>query len=537
MLKIFLVEDEIVMREGIKNNIDWEKEGFEFVGEASDGELAYPLIQKTRPDILITDIKMPFMDGLELSRLVKSEMPETSIVILSGYNEFDYAQKAINIGVTDYLVKPMTSAQLLEAIHTVEKKILENRDKEARRKDSSMVRQQVLLARQSFFRKMVAGNIPLTDLLSEGRSLGIDLAASRYNILLLQLFTDGELASGNQVIGKAKLGIESLQPMFEDVLMVVQGQEEYSFLFKASDEQAMQQLIETYCKKLEELLKGQPGIEYYGALGRNVARLSDLKKCYDEVYLEFSQCYLKERNQIAVCEDKAEEPAEEETPLDLENLNVSPADRKKLEQFINTGVKSEIDAFLEDYFRKIGTKNIQSLLFRQYITMDMYIIIQSVLHDLGYEKQELIELFGTEQDLSKAFVGNEGTREYLHKILEIAIDLREKSAGNKYAPILRQAKEYIEKNYDNEDLSLNRVAAEVNLSPNHFSTIFGQESGETFVEYLTRIRMEKAKQLLRTTQMRTTDIAFAVGYRDAHYFSYLFKKTQNCTPREYRNMD
>ena len=108
MIKVFLVEDEIIIREGIRYNIDWEKEGLEFVGEASDGELAYPLIQKTKPDILITDIKMPFMDGLELSRLVKQEMPEVKIIILSGYDEFEYAREGIDIGITDYLLKPVS---------------------------------------------------------------------------------------------------------------------------------------------------------------------------------------------------------------------------------------------------------------------------------------------------------------------------------------------------------------------------------------------------------------------------------------------
>ena len=96
MLKVFLVEDEIVMREGIKKNIDWEKEGFSFTGEASDGELAFPMIQKLHPDILITDIRMPFMDGLELSRLVKREFPKIKIIILSGYDEFEYAKEAMN---------------------------------------------------------------------------------------------------------------------------------------------------------------------------------------------------------------------------------------------------------------------------------------------------------------------------------------------------------------------------------------------------------------------------------------------------------
>ena len=119
MLKVFLVEDEVVMRNGIKNNIPWEQEGFEFAGEASDGELAYPLIKKEKPDILITDIRMPFMDGLELSRLVKKELPQIKIIILSGYNEFDYAKTAINIGVTDYLLKPISSAKLLEAVKKV----------------------------------------------------------------------------------------------------------------------------------------------------------------------------------------------------------------------------------------------------------------------------------------------------------------------------------------------------------------------------------------------------------------------------------
>ena len=108
MIKVFLVEDEVIMRKGIKNHIPWEKEGLEFVGEASDGELAYPLIKKTKPDILITDIKMPFMDGLELSSLVKKEFPNIKIIILSGYNEFDYAKRAISIGITDYLLKPVS---------------------------------------------------------------------------------------------------------------------------------------------------------------------------------------------------------------------------------------------------------------------------------------------------------------------------------------------------------------------------------------------------------------------------------------------
>lgn len=129
MIKVFLVEDEAIIRRGIKKNVEWEKNGFEFVGEAGDGEYAYPQILKTEPDILITDIKMPFMDGLELSHLVKKILPNTKIIILSGYNEFEYAKEAITIGISEYLLKPVTAASLTAVLRKVKEEIREEKEK------------------------------------------------------------------------------------------------------------------------------------------------------------------------------------------------------------------------------------------------------------------------------------------------------------------------------------------------------------------------------------------------------------------------
>ena len=119
MVKYNLVEDEILYARVSRTVIDWEKEGYEFVGDASDGELALPMILKEKPDILITDIRMPFMDGLELSRMVKAELPDIKIVILSGYDDFEYAKQAIKIGVAEYLLKPVSSAVLLEHLSEI----------------------------------------------------------------------------------------------------------------------------------------------------------------------------------------------------------------------------------------------------------------------------------------------------------------------------------------------------------------------------------------------------------------------------------
>ena len=127
-MKVFLVEDEYIVREGIKNNIDWEKNGYDFCGEASDGELAFPMISEKRPDIVITDIRMPFMDGIELSRMIKEEYPEIKIIILSGHEEFEYAKAAIQIGVEEYLLKPINGDELLQVVNRVAQKIKEENE-------------------------------------------------------------------------------------------------------------------------------------------------------------------------------------------------------------------------------------------------------------------------------------------------------------------------------------------------------------------------------------------------------------------------
>lgn len=129
MIKVFLVEDEAILRRGIRDSIRWEEHGFEFAGEAGDGEYAYPMIMKTEPDILITDVKMPFMDGLELSRLVKKQLPKIKILILSGYDEFTYAKEGIKIGISDYLLKPITADKLIEALKRVAEDIRDEQEK------------------------------------------------------------------------------------------------------------------------------------------------------------------------------------------------------------------------------------------------------------------------------------------------------------------------------------------------------------------------------------------------------------------------
>lgn len=537
-LKVFLVEDEIVIREGIKKNINWQQEGFVFVGEASDGELAYPLIQSTKPDILITDIRMPFMDGLELSRLVKKELPNIKILVLSGYNEFEYAKEAINIGIAEYLLKPITGAKLLEAVKKMAKSIEEEWQQKqyllAYQKEQAENGQ---LARRKLFGRLVSGKHSVSTLLGEGREIGLELAASQYNIVLFQVFTGEEAENYSDELNRITADMEVLADTMQQVIMIDRGGlEGFAFLLKGTEEgskDSIAKLLPEFIKKLGQIMDKYPKVEYFGGVGVTVERLSELKVCFAKASHAYAYRYLWERNQI-VTGDVTEEQKTTDGELSLGGLNVGNLERNAVGKFLATGLQEEVSDFVEGYLQSLGEQNIQSLMFRQYILMNTYITAASAVEKLGYKSEAMVEECGDFKSMANAFVSVEQAVSYIRHVLVTAIRLRDAVSQKKYAKLLEDAERYIRQNFQNEEISLNTVAASVNISPNHFSTIFSQETGRTFVEYLTFVRMEKAKELLRNTNRKTSDIAYEVGYRDAHYFSYIFKKTQGCTPREYR---
>lgn len=537
MIKVFLAEDEIVMREGIKNNISWEAEGFEFVGEASDGELALPLIQKTRPDILITDIKMPFMDGLELSKYVKKELPDIKIIILSGYNDFEYARESIRIGVAEYLVKPITSAQLLEAVKGVAEQVRAERQQKLDLQRIEREQEETeRMERMRFIKRLVAGKYPVSELLKEGRELGIDLVAQRFNIVLFQVFTKEDNEAYSEEKNEVGVILREMAKRTPEIELIEGETEDGIFLLKEIGEKTLEQVEAEVTEKLGSISSRYPNVEYFGGIGEPVARLSELNKCFEEANYSFAYRYLEPHNQI-IHGRGIRKVQEEEPEIQLSSIKADKLDRNAVEAFLKTGLKSEVMPFIEDYFASIGENNLNSSIFRQYVALDMCFAATGMVEQLGYRTEELMERCGNPDVAAASFSSVAETKAFLHRLYEEAIEMREVIATKKYRLLLEDAKSYIRHNFQNDEISLNTVAAYINLSPNHFSSIFKQETGETFVEYLTSVRMEKARELLRGTTMKTAEIALAVGYKDSHYFSSLFKKTHDCTPREFRSRE
>lgn len=531
MLKIFLVEDEFVVREGIKNNIDWNAHGYEFCGEASDGELAYPMIQKLKPDIVITDIKMPFMDGLTLSKLIKKEMPWIEIIILTGHQEFEYAKEGINIGVAQYLSKPISSEDLVREVNALALKIDEkNKERQIRDMYMKEMEENFLKEKKELFQYIVEGQKSVVELIEMADTLGIDLSAMWYNIVLIKAQFVNQ---ASEEFSKKLLAIETKLEEYADnkrVIIFDRNLEGKALLFKADTKAELLEVQAEYLNYTEELMREFEDIRYFGGIGEPVNRLREIPLSFEQASHAFAHRYLTKESRIVNCDDISQNVYQNPDDFDITNIDTKQIDRAKIREFLKTGQREEAVYFVEEFFRALGKNAMRSTMFRQYIIMDAYFCVVDFVEGLQLSKEEIEPV----DIMSATLQSEENAMAYMVKIIEKALELRESVASNRYGDVVDAVIKYIDENYADEELSLNLLASHVNFSPNHLSMVFSQQTGQTFIKYLTDYRMNKAKELLKCTGKRSSVIAMEVGYKDSHYFSYLFKKTQGMTPTQYR---
>lgn len=538
MLRTFLAEDEIVVRENIKKMVPWEQYGFELVGEASDGEMALPLIRKLKPDLLITDIKMPFMDGLTLCRMVRKELPHIKIVILSGYDDFNYAKEAINIGVEDYLLKPITKNAFLERLREIRSRYEhEKSQKEYYEQFHREIQEYEKNSSRDFFEGLISGTMDAGEIYGRADKLGLDIVSEAYNILL---FT---LDSGNAPVGQSETyseweaqAREKIEALFVDhpyALLFRSNIFSYGVLVKEQRDRPgenTQVCVDSIRAILEDSPRSQ---EWFIAAGEPVERLSNVKQSYHTALKTFARRYLYDGHILAYSELNTGESGKENGEKYLKKVDVNALDPVIIQKFLSSGLLEETGSFIRDYFRAIGREPMASMVFRSYVILNVRFSVLSFLKKLGYDTK-LFEEGDTEDALEKGGKSMEAAMDYAEDMLRRAISIRDENSGNKNRSILESSIGYIRDHYMDENMSLNTVAQVANISANHFSAMFSQNVGQTFIEYLTFIRMEHAKELLRCTGKRSSEIAEEVGYKDAHYFSYLFKKTQGMTPSDYR---
>lgn len=530
MLKVFLVEDESVIREGFRDKIPWEQYGFELVGEAGDGEMALPLIRKKKPDLLITDIKMPFMDGLSLSEIVKEELPKTRIIIISGYDDFEYAQQAIKIGVDQYLLKPVTRLALRNVLMELKTKM---EQEEGQKNYQDQYREEVREFEQfpfrRFFERLLDGSLSAKEIYEEETALSLDLSADCYNLLLFTIY-------GRKKSDAAKCE-QSQEELFHFFLRHPQytlfrmNVSSYGVLIRGSADH-MELLTEQAFRCFGEVCEhAKSHLMWYVAVGTLVERLSLLPECYREANHCFAYRFLMPDQHILSQKTLGVQSGMDEAAT-MKTVDFMQMDPDRIRDFLARGEEKEIHDFVESYLSQISHP-LQSTMFRSYVILNIRFAVVSFLESMGAGKETYQEKIDQAVQTVRDETGE--LFPYFAGMLDTAMNIRDEINRYQGGKQLKKALEYIDENYTNEDLSLGQVAETVGMSSNYLSAIFSQNMEKTFVEYVTEKRIEKAKKLLRQTDHASGEIAKMVGYKDAHYFGFVFKKLQGLSPREYRN--
>lgn len=326
---------------------------------------------------------------------------------------------------------------------------------------------------------------------------------------------------------------ECAEDIFKEAVLCFRNGDEKCFLLYGDSCEILAEKTVRLKRNLEELMKVYPSLDYFGGAGCVVQKIYELKAAFESAQKAFARRFIEEPGQILFEENFDIAPDKTFTPDNLDKLEFG---RIMVEKFLVEGEKEEIDRFVDFYFDYIPEENFRSLLMRQYLSVNIFVVINAFYKKIGFDRtqEEYVQPFM--ERIQKANTA-EQMQTVLRDALEDALRRRDYSGGNNYRLLIEKVGKYIEGHYMSENISLNSVAEFVNMNPSYFSSVFSKETGKTFIEYLTGVRMEKAKELLLCSTLKISEIAYKIGYNDPQYFSNLFKKFNQCSPKEYRQKE
>lgn len=529
MYNVLLVEDDELERELMRQSWVWQQSEFALAADVSSGAEAWELLLQGNIDIVITDIKMPVMDGLELSKRIHEEMPNIKIIILSGHSDFQYARQAISLGVSEYLVKTVKSEDLLEALRSVALKI----------KEEAQITHEILdyreqlnnnrrHMRQTLLENLSVGNIPEETLKSQAELLDFDLEIQSVCCAIIVYLDDKILINEAEhlMILENQQVVDDYFKNLETISFSHNLRENY-LIFRNPDLHVIKEVLLQIFSKITALQQNshrlyQPMI----ALGSVRHGIAGIAESFSDARFLLNFHHLIDCDNLLFFDDTR---PFHQSIYKSELALVS--DKESIIRTLSQGSKNDVPGLVESLVSHLQTINI-SLVFFQYTYIEIGKIIRNFLLDIGEDPDQSPFLSGN----SLSFANDiPAFGEFLAQTLIEVIEIRNRKKRFQFNDVILKAKKYIDQHYSDPLLNLTSISAVVNINPSYFSNLFSQEMGATFIEYLTGIRIEKARILLKTSNMRTSDIAFAVGYSDSNYFSKIFRKITSESPRSFRN--
>ncbi|WP_059041962.1 response regulator [Paenibacillus rubinfantis] len=521
-LKALIVDDEHLIRKLIRMRINWEQEGFEIAGEASNAQEAMELVEQQKPDVILTDIYMPVIDGIEFSRSVMEKHPQIKIVVVSGHDEFEYAQQSIKIGVFDFLLKPIRAADLLHVTRKLKQKIEEERSREgelARLKEE--LARNLPYLREKFLLQWLQGTLSREEIREQAEYFQLPAfrQESPYQIAVVEITPLAEKHTEEQLILLGMACKRKMELFFQgDPFVTTLSDTRNQFVlisFRPEGDLAR------ICEALINRLTGSPkGLVTIG-IGRKRHRLQEGHLGYQEACSAIRYKAFVGNNQVICYEDMVD--SREET------YRSNPELLRQLQFYISVGSSDRAAEMLEHIF-DVAFSSVSQ--FRM-AAMDVIhecqraAMEQQLEGEQGLDKETLVSII-TADNLPELVQTLKG---YILTVSEAIHARRQTKEGN----LIHQVQAYLEQNLGDPGVGLASTAAAFFVSPGHLGRLMKKETGQTFVEYLTNLRMKKAEGLLKTTDLKGYEIGEQVGITDPHYFSILFKKSTGRSMNEYRN--
>jgi len=533
MYTIIIADDENVMRRGISKTIeDYGKDKFKVIAMAKNGKDGLESIKKYKPDIILSDIRMPLMTGLEMIEASRNLGIYSKVIFLSGFGEFEYVKSAINLKVETYLLKPVPPQELMNILNDIAKKISEENVL------TSHIIENMPVMKQKFFSDLLVKHYKDDDYVeSELKFYNIPIIKGDFLVLIFKIddynnkdYIDEIME--NQLCKYAIFNIstELLSNTFKIVSYYSENDEFTIIINYGYDEE--KNLLEVYnvcyniCEKVEQHLKTTVTI----ALGKVFSGFSGISKSYSDALNSIEHRHILGRNRIITMEDVKLLDKIESEDLELNSYE------DRLIADIKLCKKERARALLKD---------IQNMLIKDKFSLNQIRIIAIqiltiIIKEISNWSSENSKIFQKNFHLVSAKINSLNTIYDIFGALSKTIDEIIFTIDNEHNTqqklIVEQAIKYIEKNYHMESLSLSDVASRVHINSSYLSTLFKKETNENFIDYLTRMRMEKAQMLLRNETLKAYEISNAIGYSNPQYFSLCFKKFTGYSPLQYKNI-
>lgn len=524
--KVMLVDDEEEARSAIARKIDWDGIGFELVAEAENGEDALEKAEKYTPDVVMTDIHMPFMDGLELSKRLKTTAPGTRIVIFSGYDEFEYAKEAISLEVDEYILKPIDA----EEVEKVFKRIKEHLDEEFDKRHNierleKYYQESMPLLREQLLIGILEGRLSQRRIERYRRDYQLSIDSAFYAVAVVEPDYSGE-DEGNRL--SENLLALSLKQLVDESLSLPAGYISLNYFgrvvvigFLKSTQEI--HLFVTEMDKICRLSKKQLDVDTVAGVGKVYGKLTDLSYSYLEAKDATMYKIMLDNNQAIYIGDV--EPKSDSTYFMDEKYTAN------ILREIKIGTKESLSEAVDEMVKRV--KN-SAITFTQLQLFFTEVVVEIIRLARAYQI-ELDKLY--DPDIYKEiknFNSLEDMGEWLKEQCLTVMDGIHRERVDSAKLLTEKTKDFLNKNYGDSTLSVDKVCNYLGVSATYFSSVFKKETGMSFVSYLTQLRLEEALNLLKTTEEKSYVIAQMVGYEEPNYFSYVFKKQYGVSPSKYR---